>query len=340
LCPTADEKSVQPRRTTAALALGLLPALLAGPGCTRPNPRFREPPSDAGGQRPGVDAHEAGDPADRFESGDGYWAGPDLGAPDHVSPDGAPDLIPEPDVPAPPPDAPPDLAGDAAAGLTVGLALYWPFDEASGTVALDATGNAWHGTYIGSTGIPAPSSNVASAIRFPNPYSRSFTGSNGHAVRLVSSPPSIRPANNLTVSVWYRATTTDSSGDSVGSELVNMGDNYVLRIRPGQIEFSKHTGESRPFIQCLASLPNHLDGAWHHIAGVTTPSGLHLYFDGVQRCTADGADIHYGSSSDLLVGRHATRGVHNIFSGNIDEVRIYNRGLSAAEITWLAQGGR
>jgi hypothetical protein len=230
------------------------------------------------------------------------------------------------------------IAREGGLSTTEGLGLYWSFDDPTGTVAADSSGHGLDGTYTGVTGIPAPSV-VVPALTFANPLSRAFVMANAQAV-FATLPAALKLTNNLTVSAWYRTAATDSQATSIGSDIVNAGSHYLLRVRPTQIEFSKTIGVGASFAQCLATVTNHLDGRWHHIGGVSSRAGMKLYFDGREVCVGAGNDVMYvGGGTDLWVGRGAIVGAANNFDGNIDEVRIYTRALSAAEITALAHGG-
>jgi hypothetical protein len=132
----------------------------------------------------------------------------------------------------------------------------------------------------------------------------------------------------------------------VGEELVSVGNSYLIRLRaanqtgPLGVELSKTTASNSP-ANCRIGAPNILDGNWHHFAGVIDAGGPYrVYFDGVERlCPMDRRDnISYAGSNELSVGRHANGEDQWDFGGNIDEVRIYTRALSVAEITALAQG--
>jgi len=80
------------------------------------------------------------------------------------------------------------------------------------------------------------------------------------------------------------------------------------------------------------------DGQWHHVGIVVTEQKVRqLYFDGIRAAfdtqpfvlpPSDGG-LHIGSGKNLEAG--------TFFSGLIDDVRIYNRALSAEEIEALAQ---
>ena len=223
--------------------------------------------------------------------------------------------------------------------LTGGLVLHWRLDEASGSAALDASGNGVMGSYTGVSGAPTPSTMVPT-VTFPDPHSRAFVMANDHGVRLASMPAALKPSNNLTLAAWYRTSLVDSDASgSTGSEIVSAGNQYLIRVRATQAEFAKRSGASG-YAQCFATVSNHRDGQWHHLAGISSSSGMKLYLDGLERCTSSNvADIVYDQSTELWVGRHGNGGRDWSFEGNIDDVRIYNRALSAAEITWLARGG-
>jgi hypothetical protein len=214
-----------------------------------------------------------------------------------------------------------------------GPALLWRFDETSGTVAVDSSVNHFDGLYVGgpasSTLVPPSASN--------DPRSRAFVRANQQAVQLAATPAALKPANNLTLSAWFRATSIDTSG----AEIISAGDNYVLRLRPTQVEFAKRVtvNGAGTYVQCFGSVSTHLNGAWHHLAGVSTTAGMTLYFDGMQVCTnASGQDLRYDRGPDFWVGRHGNGSTAWDFEGNIDDVRVYGRALTAAEIAGLAPG--
>jgi hypothetical protein len=221
------------------------------------------------------------------------------------------------------------------------LALYWKLDDASAdSVAIDSSGKGHHGSYLvtGAMGSPIPSRSVAPVL-FPNPWSRQFSMARSHAVHLAAIPAALKPANNFSLSGWFRTTMID---ETYGSEIVSAGDQYMLRIRTkNMVEFAKRVTNAAgtgAWIQCFANDSNPLDGGWHHAAGVSTPAGMKVYVDGVERCSnTAGGDVRYDRGPDLYVGRHGTinRGK---FEGEIDDVRVYTRALTAADVMWLAQG--
>jgi hypothetical protein len=210
--------------------------------------------------------------------------------------------------------------------------LYWRLDELSGTTALDSSGGGRNGTYTGVTGAPTPTSQAAPVL-FADARSRLFDMGNRHAIWLASMPAALKPMNTLSLSAWYRTNTIDLSG----SEVISGGDSYILRVRADGFEFTVYT--STGHVKCLMPVTGHLDNAWHHLAGVLTATGLKGYYDGVERCSLSGNFVvAYTRGTDLWVGRHGNGGTAYDHQGNIDDLRVYNRGLSAAEVLRLAQG--
>jgi hypothetical protein len=175
---------------------------------------------------------------------------------------------------------------------------------------------------------------------FPDPLSRAFTMSKRHTLQVTDVPAVLRQAPEVTVALWYRATTLDTSG----SELVSAGDSLFLRLRGGggAIDFGRWVTTSPGVAMsstCRISVAAVLDGQWHHVAGVSTATSARAYLDGVERCAVGvSGTIAYDRGLDLWVGRHGKGNIDFDFEGNIDEVRLYTRALAPAEVAALAQG--
>jgi sialidase-1 len=71
-------------------------------------------------------------------------------------------------------------------------------------------------------------------------------------------------------------------------------------------------------------------GAWHHVGLTYDGTQLALYVDGVQRKTRAASGFIFSSTAPLNLGA-----IHNgraRLSGDLDEVRIYDRALSTEEM--------
>jgi hypothetical protein len=81
-------------------------------------------------------------------------------------------------------------------------------------------------------------------------------------------------------------------------------------------------------------------GAWHHIVASYTGSRNDLYVDGVSVVGEDVIGAIPATTDDLYIGTNAAADNNvDTFDGTIDEVRIYNRGLTASEVARLYQSG-
>jgi hypothetical protein len=78
------------------------------------------------------------------------------------------------------------------------------------------------------------------------------------------------------------------------------------------------------------------DAQWHHIGFVWDGSRRYLYADGVEVAKDAGALAPLKSATGgLNIGASKTLEAAAFFSGLVDDVRIYNQALSAAEVAEL-----
>jgi hypothetical protein len=96
--------------------------------------------------------------------------------------------------------------------------------------------------------------------------------------------------------------------------------------RPVALVMSGRVGMSGGFIA---------DGHWHHVAFVVSGAGGRLYVDGVLRSSVGwlGAAGAVTSVAPLQIGRYDD--YPNSFAGEVDEVTIWNRALTASELNHL-----
>lgn len=193
-----------------------------------------------------------------------------------------------------------------------GLVGYWPFDEGSGASSADHSGNGNTATLsTGASFTPdaAPVLNNAAALTFRTGGQATAT-SNG-----------LDQLQQLTIAAWVRQ--TDDQGTQ---RYVTLGDeNAVLRHDAGLHFYLKLNGR-------LVGERTHITiplGGYHHVAGTYDGAMLRVYLDGdlvgsevVSGTLDSGSGLHFSSSAEPL-------------HGELDEVRIYNRALTASAIRGL-----
>ncbi len=78
---------------------------------------------------------------------------------------------------------------------------------------------------------------------------------------------------------------------------------------------------------------DHRDSSWHHFAAVSTAATHILYIDGVQRAISTTTATTETPAGDLYIGSRIDAAVNtDYWDGKLDDLRIYNRGLSPVEI--------
>lgn len=125
---------------------------------------------------------------------------------------------------------------------------------------------------------------------------------------------------------------------SYGTTIGTFGINFFISTDSG-IEFS-HTSDANGGGAVISA------GQWHHIAGTYDSSKLQLYIDGQpwgnpQHCS--GAISRMYADSFISIGTEDGRTSADLsnryFNGLVDEVSIYNHGLSANEIQDIYNAG-
>ncbi|MFH0806481.1 MAG: LamG-like jellyroll fold domain-containing protein [Candidatus Brennerbacteria bacterium] len=201
---------------------------------------------------------------------------------------------------------------------------YWHLDEGTSTSAYDASG-------YGNTGMLTTGPTWQSGSSCKAGSCLSFDGADDYVIL-----PSVNPTAAITVTAWIKS--NSSSGYSGAWQLISKYSAYILGTGSTggkNINFIVYTNNSwRYGTYYTVSDPQN----WHFFAGVydSATQLKKLYMDGVQRTSdtvtstinADTGPIHLAHRESVGVGV-------DHFGGVIDEVRIYDRALSATEIEAL-----
>jgi len=152
----------------------------------------------------------------------------------------------------------------------------------------------------------------------------SFDG-DGDGIR-IGNPASLR-LQNLTIEGWVkRSSNMQVSANSIYGEIVGYGPGgYVLGFRQdGSLFLSKNT------VSDVRSIGTITDTAWHHVAVTKFGNVVVFYLDGVSE-PAIVYETTFEFNTDLAIGA-VNSALESSFLGLIDELSIYNRALTAAEI--------
>jgi len=201
---------------------------------------------------------------------------------------------------------------------TDGLVTHYTFDEGSGMVLADKTGNKNDGKITGS----------AEWVKVGDGHALKFDGKTTYVDCGAGKTLAIESAG--TVACWFNPdaelqgglVTRSTSGSWPDERLV-----ISLRTPGGTLVWSLADGKNAQFRQHEGTKP----ATWTHVA---------VTFDGVSAvCYRDGRCIWAEAQEvtprikdvPLIIGRSQGLG-EEYFKGLIDEVRIYNRALTGQEI--------
>ena len=210
-----------------------------------------------------------------------------------------------------------EVSADVPNGPLPGLVAAYGFDEASGTTVADRSGNGNTGTLANATWTSG--GKYGSAL--------SFNGSNAWVT--VANASSLNLTTGLTAEAWVNPSALGSAYRTV-----------LFREQPGNEVYSLYANQSSPqapvgevyaggYKDAVGSgaLPI---GSWTHLAMSYDGASVRLYVNGTLVSTTAAPGSLASSSGVLRIGGNNIWGEY--FSGLIDEVRLYNRALSASEI--------
>jgi hypothetical protein len=217
--------------------------------------------------------------------------------------------------------------------LSSGLSGYWNLDEGSGLVAADQSGNGNHGILING---PVWSSGIMG-------NALSFDGENDY----VNVGNFNVEGNQLTLAAWIKADRFDhltyEDARIISKASNQTGTNHYWML--GMIR--THTGTAFRFrlkadgeVQTIDGSNGPLQpGVWIHVASVYDGAEMRIYQDGVEVISMPKTGLlDQNSSVPVWIGNNPANPVSKPFDGLIDDVRVYHRALSAAEIAALASG--
>jgi hypothetical protein len=223
-----------------------------------------------------------------------------------------------------------------------GLVGWWPF---TGN-ALDSSGNGNHGTVIGAKLTNDRNGNFNKAY--------SFDGSNKINLGRLSIIDTLNATKDISYSLWIKADKNQSLFDKM--PLLTKRQQSWVTAGYTKSYFTIHAGgqafysRSNKYI-CYGfidahmytyGLSNGLDGGetdddnWHHIIATKNINLYSLYFDGVLVDTTTDKTILYSTDS-MILGYQGMWGFDSErwYKGLVDDIGIWNRALSACEISKL-----
>lgn len=211
----------------------------------------------------------------------------------------------------------PQVAVIASNGTVIGgLVAAYNFNQTSTTTVVDVSGTGNTGTISGAA--------WTTLGRYNGGYS--FDGVNDRIN--IADSATLDLTGAFTLEAWVYPTATNDWRTVILKEQPN-GLAYALYAREDAARPSGwvNTAGTDHFVAGTAGL---VTNTWSHLVTTFDGSALRLYVSGVLVQTSAHSGTASVSSGALRIGGNAIWGEY--FRGRIDEVRIYNRALSPAEI--------
>ena len=203
---------------------------------------------------------------------------------------------------------------------TDGLVAHWAMDEGAGAMVGDSAGSN-PGTIQG--GVTWRAGHTGSALDLDGGLT-SYVNCGASAVFDLEEA--------VTLSAWVNA----SASTEFFRPIVGKGDHaYMLRHGSGEtFDFFIHSNGAWHQISATAPDALYLD-SWVHVVGTFDGSDIKLYINGVLAASEAYSGTMSLAEHDVNIGRNSEV-IDRVYEGGIDDVRIYGRGLTDAEVLYLS----
>jgi len=215
------------------------------------------------------------------------------------------------------------LVGDSVTSLyDDSLVLAYNFDNVASigenaAVAVDVSRTGNNGTLLNGT--------AWSSGKYGGGLA--FDGANDFV--LVNSPAYMFNSGSFSATVWANAAALDGGYDGLLTVDVAGDESWKIKRDAGNTYFRGR------YASTTLDYPAVNVNEWHQYGLVKSGTTLSIYFDGALVTSAACAATHALSGTRLVIGSYRVNdayGGHHLFNGSMDEVRIWNRSLSASEI--------
>ena len=215
--------------------------------------------------------------------------------------------------------------------LSKGLVGYWKMDadQRNATSTFDSSGYNNHGLITGAT--------FTNEGRFKEGYK--FDGSNDFITVSHSNSVTYNNSGNFSWGGWFNPSVL-----SPYNVYIAKANSLVTAFRNSDYTLWLYTGKwycamgNVSIYDETSSPTNATVGQWQHVMCVRNNTGLYLFVNGAPQGTPDTSLIIGGvdTTNPLYIGKD--NGGSYPVNGTIDEVRIYNRALTATEVAGLYNG--
>jgi hypothetical protein len=223
---------------------------------------------------------------------------------------------------------------------------YYQFDEASGATTAKNSGTsaatAGDAAYVSDVGGPGPAKGEAG----PRPPTFAGFAANNRAATFDGAGDWVETQNQFleglgafSLEYWVKPANRVADPATFGTRIGIVGQNDAIEygfIDANTIQIWTPNGGS---LNTTYSFP---DNAWHHVATIADGASLKTYYDGALVGTGGSATGNYGNSiyNVHIGGGGVFDASGNFFTGQIDEVAIFDKAIPAARVAAHYRAGK
>jgi type VI protein secretion system component Hcp len=200
-----------------------------------------------------------------------------------------------------------------ASAINLGLSAAYAFDEGTGSSSADFSGNGNTATLVNAGWTRGKFGNAVN-----------LNGNNGYVTAGGAGLPAMNAPQ--TISYWISFNTKPTSTQPV----VCLVDGAQNSLQPGFKESKLGVWQNPGSWLVTGTQPS--TKTWHHVAYTYDGATHRLYVDGVE-VSSSTIGPGSGAATSLSIGRMP--GTSDFLKAVVDELRVYNRALSASEIVSL-----
>lgn len=212
-------------------------------------------------------------------------------------------------------------------GMTGGQYWYDLCQKNKGTLTNMTSGYGWQG-----------------AMGRPGGWgSMRFDGSDDYVDCGTSNLFQVGTGKNLSLALWFRTTQTTNWCIVARARYAAATGRWAFLREAGATSFFIGDTLGGTYVSVTAT---HLDGIWHHVVGTYASDGvINVYLDGGKFTASGNRTPSTSATYNLLFGKYndtsgGATGTFYQYTGDADDISIYDRPLSAGEVAGLYEASK
>ena len=212
------------------------------------------------------------------------------------------------------------------------LVGYWTFDEGTNSIAYDYSGGnatgTWSGTATGTSGYYS-----AGKVGL---YAGAFDGLTTKVV--ATSTAALQISGSITMAAWVYPTISNAFQAIIVKGISGARDYGFYLSSAGTSSIYVTMGGS-VFNNNIAVSPGWNVNAWNYVAVTANGASIQVYINGALEGSAVSNVVATVSTNPLYLGED-TNNNRYVPNGLVDDIRLYDRALTATQILALYNGGK